>query len=53
VLSIGSPDILDGTPLLDIKPYIPEFDCRDTVKTGWYEKAKNRDQTVADERFLS
>ena len=52
VMTVGSPDILDGTPLLDIKPYVPEFDCRDTVKTGWYEKAGNRTQTFADERFL-
>lgn len=31
-------DIVDGTPLLDIKPYVPEFDTRKVVKTGWLEK---------------
>ncbi len=51
-LTIGAPDMLDGTPLLDIKPYIDAFDKRENVKTGWYEKAENMSQTVADERFL-
>ena len=31
-------DILDGTPLLDIKPYIGYFDRRTGVKNGWVEK---------------
>lgn len=31
-------DILDGTPLLDIKPYIPEFDSREVNKIGWADK---------------
>jgi len=34
-LFIWKVDILDGTPLLDIKPYVPEFDARDTDKIGW------------------
>ena len=42
-------DILDGTPLLDIKPYIPDFDARITEQIGWlfgkssnvYEKRSN------------
>jgi tRNA-Thr(GGU) m(6)t(6)A37 methyltransferase TsaA len=34
-LSIRDVDILDGTPLLDIKPYVPEFDCRSAEKIGW------------------
>ncbi len=29
-------DILDGTPLLDIKPYIPKFDCPENVRDGWF-----------------
>jgi len=33
-------DMLDGTPLLDIKPYIPEFDIFCVYKTGWYQKRK-------------
>ena len=31
-------DILDGTPLLDIKPYVSHFDSRENVKDGWLEK---------------
>jgi len=31
-------DILDGTPLLDIKPYVKHFDSRDKVKNGWIDK---------------
>ncbi len=30
-------DVLDGTPLLDIKPYMPEFDVRSDVRAGWYD----------------
>ncbi len=29
-------DMLDGTPLLDIKPYVPEFDQQEGVRLGWY-----------------
>jgi len=50
-LTIRSLDILDGSPLLDIKPYIPAFDHREAVRTGWYERMQNRSQTVADDRF--
>lgn len=28
-------DMLDGTPLLDIKPFVEEFDAREKIKTGW------------------
>jgi tRNA-Thr(GGU) m(6)t(6)A37 methyltransferase TsaA len=45
-------DILDGTPLLDIKPYVPDFDQPDEVKIGWLQsaKAKVRGQK-SDDRF--
>ena len=36
-LTVEGIDMLDGTPLLDIKPYIPDFDLRTDVRTGWYE----------------
>lgn len=45
-------DMLDGTPLLDIKPYIPEFDHYPVTSTGWYQKAKGKvHQTRSDDRF--
>jgi len=37
VLEIEGVDVLDGTPLLDIKPYVPDFDVRTNTHTGWYE----------------
>jgi tRNA-Thr(GGU) m(6)t(6)A37 methyltransferase TsaA len=38
ILYIKDLDILDGSPLLDIKPYVGEFDRRDNIKMGWIEK---------------
>jgi tRNA-Thr(GGU) m(6)t(6)A37 methyltransferase TsaA len=49
-LKVEDVDILDGTPLLDIKPYVPAFDVFKTSKDGWLDrKASNREQ--ADSRF--
>jgi tRNA-Thr(GGU) m(6)t(6)A37 methyltransferase TsaA len=36
MLEIEGVDVLDGTPLLDIKPYVDDFDVRTEVRTGWY-----------------
>ena len=36
-LTVEGIDVLDGTPLLDIKPYVPDFDVRENTRTGWYE----------------
>ena len=38
ILYIQDTDIVDGTPLLDIKPYVPEFDTRVGERVGWLEK---------------
>jgi tRNA-Thr(GGU) m(6)t(6)A37 methyltransferase TsaA len=35
-LNVEGIDVLDGTPLIDIKPYVPDFDIRTEVRTGWY-----------------
>lgn len=52
VLYIQNVDILDGTPLLDIKPYVPEFDTQVNVKTGWLEKVKHTVSHIkSDARF--
>ncbi len=52
VISIENIDVLDGTPLLDIKPYFPEFDERTDVRLGWLEDAKGRARrTRSDDRF--
>ena len=53
-LQVRNVDILDKTPLLDIKPYVPEFDAQTEVRSGWLEQAR---KTVArqksDNRFKS
>ena len=52
VLHIQNVDILDGTPLQDIKPYVPEFDAQVEVRTGWLEKArKTVSSRKSDNRF--
>jgi len=45
-------DMLDGTPLLDIKPYVPQFDSYPEAKAGWLETAR-ADRDVANGRFSS
>ncbi len=40
ILESEGVDMLDGTPLLDIKPYMPEFDERKDVRIGWYGDRK-------------
>lgn len=53
ILHVADLDILDGTPLLDIKPYVPEFDRRDNVKIGWLGKnVAKLSNTKDDGRFL-
>jgi tRNA-Thr(GGU) m(6)t(6)A37 methyltransferase TsaA len=51
-LVIEGVDVVDGTPLLDIKPYVPEFDCYPDEKSGWFVNCKERVRNArADERF--
>ncbi len=52
ILQVQNVDMLDGTPLLDIKPYVPEFDHQVDVRTGWLERAREAvSGKKADERF--
>jgi len=45
-------DIIDQTPLLDIKPFVPDFDVRKSAKTGWLaKKASNAEKIFDDGRF--
>ena len=53
ILQVKDLDIVDGTPLLDIKPYVPEFDIRDAKKKGWLEKNVSKLPTSKDDgRFI-
>ena len=36
-IDVTNVDILDNTPILDIKPYVPQFDSRETHKIGWLQ----------------
>ncbi|MCD6194806.1 tRNA (N6-threonylcarbamoyladenosine(37)-N6)-methyltransferase TrmO [bacterium] len=49
ILYIQDTDIVDGTPLLDIKPYVPEFDIREVEKIGWLEKNVHKLSTSRDD----
>jgi tRNA-Thr(GGU) m(6)t(6)A37 methyltransferase TsaA len=45
-------DVVDGTPLLDIKPYVPAFDAQPGARSGWLsEKLENMATRRADDRF--
>jgi len=53
ILKIRDVDILDGTPLLDIKPYIEDFDVRRNTRKGWLESKIGRMHgTRDDSRFV-
>lgn len=47
VLHLDGVDILDGTPLLDVKPYTAKFDCIQTTRNGWQDDV---DDTTASQR---
>jgi tRNA-Thr(GGU) m(6)t(6)A37 methyltransferase TsaA len=49
ILYIQELDIIDRTPLLDIKPYVPEFDCRYVEKIGWLNGKINKLHTTSDD----
>ncbi len=53
ILKISGVDMVDETPLLDIKPYFPEVDAHNTDRTGWMgNKLKTiGGQKLADNRF--
>jgi tRNA-Thr(GGU) m(6)t(6)A37 methyltransferase TsaA len=43
-ISIRGVDVLNGTPLIDIKPYVFHFDHRDNVRSGWIDRADRERQ---------
>jgi tRNA-Thr(GGU) m(6)t(6)A37 methyltransferase TsaA len=51
-IEIEDVDMLDGTPLLDIKPYVPAFDDRSDVRVGWFaSRLSGLARARADGRF--
>jgi len=51
-LHVSGLDLIDGTPVLDLKPYVPLFDCTDADRTGWLETRADDVHVVrSDDRF--
>ncbi len=52
LLEIGNVDILSGTPVVDIKPYVPDFDSRVGRRVGWFTGKLGHAASVrADDRM--
>jgi len=49
-LEVADLDVIDGTPLLDIKPYVPEFDSHPSSRAGWFDR-RVCESRLADDRF--
>jgi tRNA-Thr(GGU) m(6)t(6)A37 methyltransferase TsaA len=51
-LTVENIDVVDGTPLLDVKPYVAEFDVHQVERSGWIgQKTRSLEGTVDDGRF--
>jgi tRNA-Thr(GGU) m(6)t(6)A37 methyltransferase TsaA len=52
-LKVRGIDVLDGTPLIDVKPYILQFDYREGATSGWMKSAQEEvDRKRSDNRFV-
>jgi len=51
LLRVADLDLLDGTPVLDIKPYSPRFDVFPDARSGWITPERIRPERPADGRF--
>ena len=49
ILVVSNIDVLDGTPLIDIKPYVPRFDCIPSASEGWVATQQWRPKPVGRE----
>lgn len=45
ILKVRGLDAIDGSPLLDIKPYVPAVDGRSVVKSGWLERRLGKERS--------
>ncbi|MFC1885125.1 tRNA (N6-threonylcarbamoyladenosine(37)-N6)-methyltransferase TrmO [Thermodesulfobacteriota bacterium] len=52
-LYLSEVDMLDGTPILDIKPFVPKFDHREGTRVGWMKDSlRDKDhRKISDDRF--
>ncbi len=53
IIYISDIDIVDGTPLLDIKPFISKFDLRKNTKSGWLDKTATKISATKDDGRFS
>ncbi|MCD4721198.1 MAG: tRNA (N6-threonylcarbamoyladenosine(37)-N6)-methyltransferase TrmO [Desulfobacula sp.] len=52
-LIIEGIDVLNGTPLIDIKPYVPKFDTKNVTAVGWLENNQEKSEFLkSDDRFI-
>lgn len=53
IINIEQADMLDGTPIIDIKPFFPKYDNRENVTAGWLEKRLDIpvEKLRSDDRF--
>ena len=49
-IRVAELDVLDGAPLIDIKPYVSRFDCYQVKRNGWIDNVPDK-HGIADERF--
>lgn len=50
VITFKGVDMLNKTPLIDIKPFVPDIDFAENARSGWYEKVKAKPR-LSDNRF--
>lgn len=52
IVTLEGADVLDGTPVLDLKPYVADFDNCDADRFGWLEgRGENAQSHRSDDRF--
>ena len=52
-ISVKGIDVLNGTPLIDIKPYVPAFDAKEVTSLGWLDKNYKKAKSLkSDDRFI-
>ncbi|NOX34076.1 MAG: tRNA (N6-threonylcarbamoyladenosine(37)-N6)-methyltransferase TrmO [Deltaproteobacteria bacterium] len=52
-ITVKGIDVLNGTPLLDIKPYVPKFDTKEVTAAGWLETNQEKSEFIkSDDRFV-
>ena len=51
-ICIENPDMLDGTPVLDIKPYLPQLESHPEARGGWIHDSNEQSAPVYQVSFL-